>query len=49
MTIQEGMNVTIHPGAATATVWITVCDNYIVTEKGVGPCLHRTPKEIIVV
>jgi Xaa-Pro aminopeptidase len=49
MTIQEGMNITIHPAATTATVWITVCDNYIVTEKGVSPCLHKTPKEIILV
>ena len=49
MKIQEGMNITIHPGAANTTVWITVCDNYLVTEKGVGPCLHKTPKEIIMV
>jgi Xaa-Pro aminopeptidase len=49
MKIQEGMNVTIHPGATNTTAWITVCDNYIVTEKGVGPCLHKTPKEIIAV
>jgi len=49
MKIHEGMNITIHPGATNATVWITVCDNYIVTEKGVGTCLHKTPKEIIIV
>jgi Xaa-Pro aminopeptidase len=49
MKIREGMNVTIHPGATNTTVWITVCDNYIVTEKGVSPCLHKTPKEIIMV
>jgi Xaa-Pro aminopeptidase len=49
MKIREGMNVTIHPGAANTTAWITVCDNYIITEKGIGPCLHKTPKEIIMV
>jgi Xaa-Pro aminopeptidase len=49
MKIQAGMNLTIHPGAANSTVWATVCDNYLVTETGVSPCLHRTPKEIIVV
>ena len=49
MKIQEGMNITIHPGATNATVWITVCDNYIVTERGVSECLHKTPKGIIIV
>jgi Xaa-Pro aminopeptidase len=49
MKIQEGMNITVHPAATNHTVWVTVCDNYIVTEKGVGPCLHKTPKEIIIV
>jgi Xaa-Pro aminopeptidase len=49
MKIQAGMNLTIHPGAASSTVWATVCDNYLVTETGVSPCLHKTPKEIIVV
>jgi Xaa-Pro aminopeptidase len=34
MKIQEGMNITIHPGATNTTVWITVCDNYLVTERG---------------
>jgi Xaa-Pro aminopeptidase len=49
MKIQEGMNITIHPGATNATVWITVCDNYIITKSGVSECLHKTPKEIIIV
>jgi Xaa-Pro aminopeptidase len=49
MKIQEGMNITIHPAATNATVWATVCDNYIVIEKGVSECLHKIPKEIIVI
>jgi Xaa-Pro aminopeptidase len=49
MKIKAGMNLTIHPAATKATVWGSVCDNYLVTEQGVGPCLHKTPKEIIVV
>ena len=24
----------------------SVCDNYLITETGVSPCLHRTPQEI---
>ncbi len=49
MKIQAGMNITLHPAATNSTVWVTVCDNYLVTETGVSPCLHKTPKEIIVV
>jgi Xaa-Pro aminopeptidase len=49
MRIKAGMNITVHPAATKATVWGSVCDNYLVTEQGAGPCLHKTPKEIIVV
>ncbi|MBW2065693.1 MAG: aminopeptidase P family protein [Deltaproteobacteria bacterium] len=49
MTIKEGMNITVHPAAMTDTVWATVCDNYIIGPDGRGSCLHRTPKEIIVI
>ena len=49
MELPAGMNLTVHPAAANERVWAGVCDNYIVTESGVGPCLHKTPKEIIVV
>jgi Xaa-Pro aminopeptidase len=49
MQIQAGMNLTVHPTVVSETVWVGVTDNYIVTETGVGPCLHKTPKEILVV
>ena len=49
MKIKAGMNITVHPAATKATVWASVCDNYLVTGQGVSPCLHKTPKEIIVV
>jgi Xaa-Pro aminopeptidase len=49
MRIQAGMNITIHPGATNSTVWATVTDNYLITETGVSACLHKTPKEIIVI
>ena len=48
MKIKEGMNITVHPNAINSTVWAGVTDNYLVTETGVSPCLHKTPKEIIV-
>jgi Xaa-Pro aminopeptidase len=49
MKIREGMNLTVHPFAANKTIWETVCDNYLVTKTGVSSCLHKTPKEIIVI
>ena len=49
MKIRAGMNLTVHPTATNKTVWAGVTDNYMVTETGAGPCLHSTPKEIIVV
>lgn len=49
MKIKAGMNIAIHPAAAKENVWGRVCDNYLVTETGVSPCLHKTPKEIIVI
>jgi len=49
MKIQTGMNITVHPAATNNTVWASFTDNYIVTESGAGPCIHETPKEIIIV
>jgi len=49
MKISADMNLTVHPTATNKTVWIGVTDNYIVTDSGVSPCLHQTPKEIIVI
>ncbi|MFH1124713.1 MAG: Xaa-Pro peptidase family protein [Pseudomonadota bacterium] len=49
MKIEAGMNLTVHPFAVNKEAWAVVTDNYMVTEGGVGPCLHKTPKEILVV
>ncbi|MEW6665375.1 MAG: Xaa-Pro peptidase family protein [Thermodesulfobacteriota bacterium] len=49
MKIAEGMNLTVHPNAIRQTVWAGVTDNYIVTRDGLSACIHRTPKEIIVI
>jgi len=47
--IQAGMHFTVHPTASNERVWAGVTDNYLITEDGTSPCLHKTPKEIIVV
>ena len=49
MLLKAGMNIAVHPCASNKSVWAVVCDNYIVTEGGVSECLHKTPKEVIVV
>ena len=49
MKLAAGMNMTVHPAAATERVWAVVCDNYLVTDSGASECLHKTPKEIFVV
>jgi len=49
MKIKAGMNLTVHPAAVTKSVWGSLTDNYLVTEGGAGPCIHKMPKEIIVV
>ena len=49
MKIQAGMNIAVHPNGKSSRVWISTCDNYLVTENGVSPCLHKTPKDIIVI
>jgi hypothetical protein len=48
MSIEAGMNLAVHPVWKSSRVWTTLCDNYLVMENGVGPCLHKTPKDIII-
>ncbi len=49
MKIKPGMNIVVHPTAANKNVWAGLTDNYIITESGPGPCIHKTPKEVLVV
>ncbi|MCC6888488.1 MAG: aminopeptidase P family protein [Hyphomicrobiales bacterium] len=46
MAIEENMNFAVHPGYNTATMWTTICDNYLVEAHGVSECLHKTEKKI---
>ncbi|MHB8089986.1 MAG: M24 family metallopeptidase [Syntrophales bacterium] len=47
MKVAAGMNLAVHPIWKNSRVWIMLCDNYLVTEKGVTR-LHKTPQEIII-
>jgi Xaa-Pro aminopeptidase len=46
MKLKENMNITVHPIVASETVFTWVCDNYLITERGVSECLHKTPKKV---
>jgi len=46
MTIEVGMNLAVHPGYETDSIFAVICDNYIVGPQGPGACLHRTAKQI---
>jgi Xaa-Pro aminopeptidase len=46
MPIEASMNFAVHPGYDTATMWTTICDNYMVEANGVGPCMHKTEKKV---
>jgi Xaa-Pro aminopeptidase len=48
MLLAAGMNLALHPVGKTKNVWTTCCGNYLIEEKGVSECLHKTPKEIII-
>jgi Xaa-Pro aminopeptidase len=46
MTLTAGMNLAVHPGYETPSIFAVICDNYLVEASGPGECLHRTPKQI---
>jgi Xaa-Pro aminopeptidase len=46
MTIREGMNLAVHPGHATQSYYVWICDNYLITREGPSACLHKTPQQI---
>jgi Xaa-Pro aminopeptidase len=46
MTIEANMNLAVHPGYETSSIFAVICDNYLIEADGPGECLHRTPKQI---
>jgi Xaa-Pro aminopeptidase len=46
MMVRGGMNFAIHPGFSTDRLFMTVCDNFIVSGSGQGERLHSTPQQI---
>lgn len=46
MKLRGHMNITVHPTIGSDRLWVWVCDNYLITEDGVGPCFHKMPQVI---
>lgn len=46
MLLEENMNLAVHPGYETSSIFAVICDNYLVGPDGPSECLHKTPKQI---
>lgn len=46
MALEAGMNLAVHPGYETPSVFAVICDNYLIGPEGPGECLHRTEKRL---
>jgi Xaa-Pro aminopeptidase len=46
MKLKADMNITVHPTVGSDRLWVWVCDNYLVTETGASPCLHKISQQI---
>jgi len=46
MTIAEHMNLAVHPGYETPSIFAVICDNYLIESDGPRACLHKTPKQV---
>jgi Xaa-Pro aminopeptidase len=46
MVLEENMNLAVHPGYETNSIFAVICDNYLVGADGPTECLHKTPKQI---
>jgi Xaa-Pro aminopeptidase len=46
MKLKPNMNITVHPTIGSSTLWVSVWDNWLITETGTSERLHKTPQEI---
>ena len=44
--LAANMNLAVHPGYETASIFAVICDNYLIAETGVSACLHKTAKKV---
>jgi Xaa-Pro aminopeptidase len=46
MKLKPNMNITVHPTIGSSRYWLSMWDNWLITETGVSDRLHKTPQEI---
>jgi Xaa-Pro aminopeptidase len=46
MKLEQHMNLAVHPGYETPSIFAVICDNYFVEADGPSACLHKTPKRV---
>jgi Xaa-Pro aminopeptidase len=46
MVLDAGINLAVHPGYETPSIFAVICDNYLIEANGPGECLHQTEKRI---
>jgi Xaa-Pro aminopeptidase len=46
MQLEEHMNLAVHPGYETPSIFAVICDNYFIEAGGASACLHKTPKQV---
>ncbi len=46
MKLKANMNITVHPLIASSRYWLSIWDNWLITETGVSDRLNKTPQEI---
>jgi Xaa-Pro aminopeptidase len=46
MALEENMNLAVHPGYQTNSIFAVICDNYLVGRDGPSECLHKTEKKV---
>jgi Xaa-Pro aminopeptidase len=46
MTLEANMNLAVHPGYESDSLFAVICDNYLVGANGPSECLHKTAKQV---
>ncbi len=47
MKLAANMNITVHPTVMSDRYWLSMWDNWLITDSGVSERLHKTPEEIL--
>ena len=46
MKLKANMNITVHPTIGSSRIWVSMWDNWLITETGVSERLHKTAQDI---